>query len=101
MVKYIGTLIILALLFFDNAIAEEKLPRALQGLNPPPAELSKEEAENVRGYMIKDSDGCYRKCDPEKFRQVLAEQAQARETFLEQLGKILIRPGQPRPGGKQ
>jgi len=62
--------------------------------------LSKEEAENVRGYMIKDPGGCFRKCSPEEFMQALAAQAQERETLLERMGKIFVRPGQPRPGGK-
>jgi len=50
--------------------------------------------------MIKDPGGCFRKCSPEEFMQALAAQAQERETLLERMGKIFVRPGQPRPGGK-
>jgi len=60
-----------AALFAVAVLAEDRIPRAIQGIDAPKVE--KAEAESVRGYLIKDSEGRLQKCSREDFQRVERE----------------------------
>lgn len=53
MARKLFVILAMVMLFMVNmALAGEQVPRAVQGLNPPPQRLSDEEASGIRGYFL-------------------------------------------------